>query len=140
MIKRTIDYFYTEQICNSGQCFRMEKRDGNRYSVIVSGKYLEVEQNGKDCTFFCEKEDIEGFWKAYFDPCSTQARPSVASLSISGCTRSSVRANFASGVAAVSNSSQIPFRYAPWSSGSIPKILSAATASLACFVSFPAPS
>lgn len=67
MIKRTIDYFYTEQICNSGQCFRMEKRDGNRYSVIASGKYLEVEQNGKDCIFFCGEEDFEGFWKAYFD-------------------------------------------------------------------------
>lgn len=67
MIKRTTDYFDIGQICNSGQCFRMEKRQGNRYSVIASGKYLEVEQKGKECVFFCKEEEFESFWKQYFD-------------------------------------------------------------------------
>lgn len=67
MVKCTAEYFDIGQICNSGQCFRMEKRRENIYSVIASGKYLEAEQNGKECTFSCDKEEFESFWKRYFD-------------------------------------------------------------------------
>lgn len=67
MIKRTTEYFDISQICNSGQCFRMEKRRENVYSVIASGRYLKVKQNGKECTFSCEEEEFESFWKQYFD-------------------------------------------------------------------------
>lgn len=67
MIKRTIENFNIEQICNSGQCFRMEKREEVLYSVIASGKYLEAAQSGNECTFFCEKEEFEQFWTEYFD-------------------------------------------------------------------------
>lgn len=67
MIKRMIENFNIEQICNSGQCFRMEKREEALYSVIASGKYLEAAQNGNECTFFCEKEEFEQFWTEYFD-------------------------------------------------------------------------
>lgn len=67
MVKRTIEHFQIEQICNSGQCFRMEKRDENVYSVIASRRYLEIEQNGKECLFFCREEEFESFWKKYFD-------------------------------------------------------------------------
>lgn len=67
MIKRMIEYFDIEQICNSGQCFRMEKKDENTYSIIALDKYLEIRQEGKECTFFCQEEDFENFWKNYFD-------------------------------------------------------------------------
>lgn len=67
MVKRTIENFDIGQICDSGQCFRMERITENLYSVIASGKYLEVEQNGKECIFSCEEEEFESFWMAYFD-------------------------------------------------------------------------
>ena len=67
MIKRMIEYFDIGQICNSGQCFRMEKKDENTYSIIALDKYLEIRQEGKECTFFCQEEDFENFWKTYFD-------------------------------------------------------------------------
>ena len=67
MIKKTIGNFKIEQISNSGQCFRMEKREGNVYSVIASGKYLEIEQDGEECTFFCEDKEFKEFWERYFD-------------------------------------------------------------------------
>lgn len=71
MVKRTIDNFNISQICDSGQCFRMMRRTDestdNRYSVIASGRYLEVAQQGKECTFYCSEEEFEDFWKEYFD-------------------------------------------------------------------------
>ena len=51
MIKRTIDNFDIGQICDCGQCFRMMQKDKNTYSVIASGRYLEVEQKGKEVAF-----------------------------------------------------------------------------------------
>lgn len=67
MVRRTINNFDIGQICDSGQCFRMVQRDGNTYSVIASGKYLEIGQNGKECVFSCEEGEFDGFWKEYFD-------------------------------------------------------------------------
>ncbi len=67
MFTKTIDNFDIAQICDCGQCFRMSQRDEHTYSVIASGKYLEVEQNGKEITFSCGEEEFEEFWKRYFD-------------------------------------------------------------------------
>ena len=67
MITKEIPYFDIAQICDSGQCFRMEKIDENRYSVIASGYYLEIMQEDKKCTFSCEEEEFEIFWRKYFD-------------------------------------------------------------------------
>ena len=67
MIKRTIDYFDIGQICNSGQCFRMDRTGENTYGIIASGRYLEVRQKGKECSFFCQEEEFEDFWRNYFD-------------------------------------------------------------------------
>lgn len=46
MVKKQIDNFSLEQICLSGQCFRMKQEDGeeNRYSLIAGDRYLEIEQ------------------------------------------------------------------------------------------------
>ena len=69
MIRRKIDNFNLEQICKSGQCFRMkpEAAEGLRYSLITGDKYLEVDQQGNACIFYCDEEEFESFWKEYFD-------------------------------------------------------------------------
>lgn len=67
MVRRTIDNFDIRQICDSGQCFRMTHKRENTYSVIAAGRYLEIEQYGRDCIFACDEEEFEEFWKAYFD-------------------------------------------------------------------------
>ena len=59
--------FSIEQICNSGQCFRMKEIGGGVYEVIAFGKYLEVTQKGDEITFSCTKEEFESIWRSYFD-------------------------------------------------------------------------
>ena len=53
MTERTIDHFNLAQICRSGQCFRMNAKGENRYSVIAGRHYLEMEQQGQKCVFDC---------------------------------------------------------------------------------------
>lgn len=67
MIYKTIDNFNLEQICQSGQCFRMNRESDNRYSIVAGRRYLEVEQQGNECFFHCEEAEFEDFWKNYFD-------------------------------------------------------------------------
>ena len=44
MVKKQIENFDLEQICNSGQCFRMKKLAENKYRIIVGARYLDVYQ------------------------------------------------------------------------------------------------
>lgn len=67
MIIKNIPYFSLAQICDSGQCFRMESMEENIFSVIAGDRYLEVRQQGEQCFFECEEEDFEQFWSEYFD-------------------------------------------------------------------------
>lgn len=67
LIKKTINNFNLSQICQSGQCFRMMQKSNNLYSVIAGDKYLEMEQQGKECNFYCDEADFQNFWKDYFD-------------------------------------------------------------------------
>lgn len=67
MIRKTVENFDISQICESGQCFRMVKESGNVYSIVASGRYLEVGQEGGECVFSCEEEEYEDFWRGYFD-------------------------------------------------------------------------
>lgn len=67
MIRLTIENFSVAQICKSGQCFRMNEKSENRYSVIAGNRYLELEQQGKQCTFYCDEDEFHQFWKGYFD-------------------------------------------------------------------------
>lgn len=70
------------QICDSGQCFRMERiteqecdtydagpdeTGAGYYRVIAGRRYLEVMQQGEKVTFFCGEAEYEDFWKDYFD-------------------------------------------------------------------------
>ena len=67
MIKRTIPCFSLAQICQSGQCFRMLEKEPGRFWMIAGRRWLEMEQQGMECTFYCEEDEFEDFWKSYFD-------------------------------------------------------------------------
>lgn len=67
MVIKELDYFDIAQICNSGQCFRMECCGGGTYRVIAGNRYLELEQRGRECRFYCENGEFEEFWSGYFD-------------------------------------------------------------------------
>lgn len=68
MITKKISNFNLEQICNSGQCFRMTKINDkeNLFSVIAQNQYLELSQKGDETTFFCSIDEFS-FWEEYFD-------------------------------------------------------------------------
>ena len=68
--------FSIEQICNSGQCFRMKEIGGGVYEVIAFGKYLEVTQKGDEITFSCTKEG--NTWK--LDPITETTRQKIHGL------------------------------------------------------------
>lgn len=67
MVKKIIENFDISQICDSGQCFRMMKRENDVYSIIALGRYLEIEQHGNECVFCCDEKEFDEFWKSYFD-------------------------------------------------------------------------
>lgn len=72
----TIDnhYFSISQICESGQCFRLDPVSENTYELLAGGKYLKIEvrQQGQleetgRTILHCSKEEYEEVWKEYFD-------------------------------------------------------------------------
>lgn len=67
MIEKAVQNFSLSQICRSGQCFRMEEKEEGRYVLIAGDRYLEMEQEGDVCRFFCTPEEFETDWKSYFD-------------------------------------------------------------------------
>jgi len=68
MITRKIPNFNLEQICNSGQCFRMSKINDkeNLFFVITQNHYLELSQKDNEISFFCSTDEFP-FWEEYFD-------------------------------------------------------------------------
>ena len=67
MVTITAEHFDLGQICDSGQCFRMRPLAERTFEVIAGDKYLEVSQEGRQVTFFCDVQEYEQFWKSYFD-------------------------------------------------------------------------
>lgn len=67
MITIELDNFDLEQICDSGQCFRMKKIGENRFAVHAADRYLEIEQENTIVTFHCQEEEFLVFWVSYFD-------------------------------------------------------------------------
>ena len=72
MVRITKDYFSIRQICESGQCFRLERLDESdeeeeTYGLTALGRYLEIRQSGKEITFDCSHQEFEQVWKSYFD-------------------------------------------------------------------------
>ena len=70
MVSITKDNFSIRQICESGQCFRLQEIDGaeeERYALTAFGRYLEIEQKQNAIFFECTQEEFEQVWKRYFD-------------------------------------------------------------------------
>ena len=67
MIQKTLSNFNIAQICESGQCFRMQPVAADTYAVMAGDRYLEIRQQGQVCSFDCSKQEFEAFWKGYFD-------------------------------------------------------------------------
>ncbi len=71
MVTITKDHFSIRQICESGQCFRLEElgkgEEEETYALTALGKYLEIRQKGKRITFGCSDLEFEQIWKNYFD-------------------------------------------------------------------------
>jgi len=63
--------FSIQQICQSGQCFRMDELeccDGQqRVRLVANGRYLEISQAGNKICFDCTQKDYDSTWKNYFD-------------------------------------------------------------------------
>lgn len=60
-------YFSIEQICDSGQCFRMEKMEEGVYLIPAQNDCLTVTSNGQETFFHCSSQEYEQKWKHYFD-------------------------------------------------------------------------
>lgn len=80
MVNITKDNFSVRQICESGQCFRLQRLDegnsegrdggeicGERYALTALGRYLEIEQRQNEIFFDCTPEEFEQVWENYFD-------------------------------------------------------------------------
>lgn len=67
MTERVIPYFDLAQIAASGQCFRMNPAAGGGWVLIAGGRYLSARQEGERVFFSCGEEELEGFWRQYFD-------------------------------------------------------------------------
>ena len=67
MLEKEILYFDLEQICASGQCFRMKPLGENRFCVLAGDRYLEAVQDGSRLRLDCTEEEFQNYWKYYFD-------------------------------------------------------------------------
>lgn len=67
MIIKTINNFSLSQICQSGQCFRMNQIENGEFTILAGYKYLKAHQRGSECRFDCGEAEFEAFWKPYFD-------------------------------------------------------------------------
>ncbi len=64
--------FSIPQICESGQCFRLDPVSENTYELLAADRYLKIAvQRGADgrekTMLFCTQEEYIRFWKSYFD-------------------------------------------------------------------------
>lgn len=67
MVERILENFQLSQICDSGQCFRMERKGENSFRILAGDRCLEASQKGKRCEFFCTGKEFDDFWFSYFD-------------------------------------------------------------------------
>lgn len=66
-IIKTIKDFDIAQIADSGQCFRLNRREDGSYSLIARGRYLEILQQEETITFSCDEDEFHDIWETYFD-------------------------------------------------------------------------
>lgn len=58
-----------EQIARSGQCFRMEGREGENgvWSIAAAGEYVEAVKDGDNFLFSCGEREFNETWAGYLD-------------------------------------------------------------------------
>lgn len=57
-----------KQIADSGQCFRMNPMEEDKYNLVAYGRYLELVQiNEHTVELDCSEDDYELIWHGYFD-------------------------------------------------------------------------
>ncbi|MDD7208982.1 MAG: DNA glycosylase [Lachnospiraceae bacterium] len=66
-MKLKLQNFDIRQICESGQCFRMEKIKEDIFSIIAGERHLFIRQQGEEVEFFCEEDEFQKLWIDYFD-------------------------------------------------------------------------
>lgn len=59
--------FNLAQIADSGQCFRMDKNENDKYIVIHKDQILELYQRGDSVILNCSSDEYNSLWKNYFD-------------------------------------------------------------------------
>lgn len=68
IILQDISCFQIEQILECGQCFRYEKLDQNKYTVVSRGKFLYLVQDENEVTFYnTSLDEYNNVWRDYFD-------------------------------------------------------------------------
>lgn len=67
MITTELENFSLEQICRSGQCFRMNQIKEHTYALVAGDKYLEISQQGTIVDFQCSDAELVCYWVPYFD-------------------------------------------------------------------------
>nr|WP_294490832.1 DNA glycosylase [uncultured Mediterraneibacter sp.] len=65
-------HFSIPQICESGQCFRLDAAAENMYELLAGDKYLKIQADEDDgenrkTVLYCTQEEYEQFWRRYFD-------------------------------------------------------------------------
>ncbi|MDO5135463.1 MAG: DNA glycosylase [Eubacteriales bacterium] len=61
------EFFSIFQICRSGQCFRLNQMEQDRYELMAGDRFLEIRTSGEETELCCQDEEYEVFWKNYFD-------------------------------------------------------------------------
>lgn len=59
--------FSIPQICESGQCFRLDPTGGDTYELIAGDRWLGIRAGEEETVLSCPQEEYEEFWKSYFD-------------------------------------------------------------------------
>ena len=75
--------FSISQICESGQCFRLDAASEDTYELLAGSRYLKIGIRQKDLAgetdgsgeadvygetiLYCTQEEYDSFWKEYFD-------------------------------------------------------------------------
>ena len=67
MVEISNRHFNLQQICDSGQCFRMKRIKENTYRLIAGERTLKMEEREDRLLFFCKEREWEEIWKDYFD-------------------------------------------------------------------------
>lgn len=66
----TIDnvHFSIQQICGSGQCFRLEETEEKGiYELVTARGYLKILTEPEQTILCCSQDEFESCWKEYFD-------------------------------------------------------------------------